>query len=312
MKKSVILFLIFFYLLDAFGQNAVSITIDDIPYVKRFEKDGYKSELLNTLDSLQIPIAVFVNESRIYHTDSVNLNIKLLDEWAKREYVTLANHSYSHPRYSDVGFDIFTADIIKGEFMIKELAQKYDKTIKYFRFPFNDCGKDSLQQDSINIFLKNKGYIITPFTIESSDYLYNELFEYYIDNKLLQDAERISNQYLDFTITLFDYFDSLTQAEYGRKVKQIYLCHDNPLNGYSLPKLIERLKRMEYKFISLDEAMNDKIYNQPSFYYKKYGVSWVFRWVKDSDKRKLLFRSEPDVELLLFLQEYKKVLNKNP
>jgi len=77
--KYSLLALFFLFYHSIFSQKNVSITIDDVPNTSMFKKDGYKSILLEKLDSLKIPIAIFINESLIYKTDSVAKNFELLN-----------------------------------------------------------------------------------------------------------------------------------------------------------------------------------------------------------------------------------------
>ena len=76
----------------AVAQKKVSITIDDVPNTSGYERDGFSSKLLQQLDSLSIPIAIFVNEGLIYKSDSLSKNFELLNNWSSKDYVTLGNH----------------------------------------------------------------------------------------------------------------------------------------------------------------------------------------------------------------------------
>jgi len=199
-------------------QKNVSITIDDIPNTSRFEKDGYQSALLEKLDSLEIPIAIFINEGKIYQTDSISKNFELLNNWVRKKYITLGNHSFNHSRYSTSGFDLFAKEIVNGEAISRELSKKYKKNLTYFRFPFNDLGQDSLQHSQIKDFLKEKEYVIAPFTIESSDWMYNAVYEYYLDNKEFEKAKEIGEQYVVKTLEYFDFFEILAKEDYNRSI----------------------------------------------------------------------------------------------
>jgi peptidoglycan/xylan/chitin deacetylase (PgdA/CDA1 family) len=280
----------------SFSQCAVSITIDDIPNTRQYEKDGYKSLLLAKLDSLKIPIAIFINEGFIYTTDSVVKNFSIFNEWVKRDYITLGTHTFSHLRYSETNFDLFKNDLIKGQNITSELAKKNNKSVSYFRFPFNDLGKDSLQHELINDCLKEKGYTITPFTIESSDYMFNTLYSYYLKTGDKTKAKKIEEKYIEITLEYFDYFDSIGVIKHDRHVNQIFLCHENALNINCLPVLYNVLKVKGYSFISLNEALKDKIYSQNDLYFDKWGISWFYRWIEDKEERTRLMRNEPKME----------------
>jgi len=180
LKFTLTLFIFILIHFAATGQSKISITIDDVPNTRLFEQDNYESKLLKKLDSLNIPIAIFINEGLIYRTDAFSKNFELLNQWAQRKYITLGTHTYSHPYYSKIGFEDFSHDIIKGEIITKELGKHYQKEVKYFRAPYNDLGKDSIEQFKLDSFLNKNGYISTPFTVESSDWMYNAVYRYHL------------------------------------------------------------------------------------------------------------------------------------
>ncbi|WP_103072527.1 polysaccharide deacetylase family protein [Aquimarina sediminis] len=281
-----------------FCQKKVAITIDDVPNTIQYEKDGYNSLLLKKLDSLSVPITIFVNEGLLYKTASPDKNFKLLTEWYKKEYITLGNHSFNHSRYSVVGIDSFKTEIIKGAYISKELANHYKKPLRYFRFPYNDMGKDSIQHHAVREFLTNTGYTITPFTIESSDWMYNSVYLHYLEKGDIEKAREIGRQYVNKTIAYFDFFEKASHDLYRRPIHHIYLCHDNRINADYLDVLLHALKKKNYEFITLDEALSDKVYDQEDRYYHKWGVSWMYRYLDDKRVRSKLMKSEPSTQQL--------------
>jgi len=294
--KAILLAVFIFQSVFAQAQKQVAITIDDVPNTKKFQQDRFKAQLLKKLDSMQLPVAIFINEGKIYATDSVSKNFQLLNDWAKRKYITLGNHTFSHPRYSDVGFDAFTSDIDKGESIIRELAKKLGKPLKHFRFPFNDLGKDSLQRKEIENYLAQKDYQVTPFTIESTDWAFDIAYEYYLAKGDKANAKIIGEKYVSKTIEIFDFFEAQSELQFHRQISQIYLCHDNSLNADYLPKIIRLLKAKKYTFISLDEALKDKVYQQKNNYHKKWGISWFYRWMTSQGEISRVMKKEPNNE----------------
>ena len=278
----------------AYSQKTIAITIDDVPNVGLYESNQYRSTLLKRLDSLQLPIAIFINEANVYRTDSIGRNTSLLGEWAARRYVTLGNHSYSHPAYSMVGFTRFSEEVTKGEQITTRLARKEKKDVRYFRFPFNDLGKDSAEHLAIRNFLHKEGYLIAPFTVESQDWMYTVLYERYLKEGNPSEAKRVAMKYVDLTLSRLDYFEGLADARYHRPIAQIYLCHDNALNADYLPVLIKAFKARKYSFVSLAEALKDDVYNLEDYYQGKAGFSWIYRWIKDPQERMKLMRAEPE------------------
>lgn len=301
-KTGILLLLIFLFIQTNYAQYQVAITIDDVPNTQR---KGFSDKLLTRLSKLDIPLAIFINEGKIYEGSDLGHNFAQLTRWIKPPKITLGNHTFSHARYSTVGLAHFQKDISKGAFITRELAKKYRKPLQYFRFPYNDLGKDSLQHVQIKRFLESQKYRLTPFTIESSDWMFNYLYEHYLKKGQRQEAQRIGNTYVQKTLEYFKYFEQLAQKLYKRPVSHIYLCHDSPLNADYLPDLLENLKGRKYTFISLDDALKDQIYQQDDRYHKKWGVSWLYRWIKNRKLRSLLMNKEPSLQAIF--KEYQKI-----
>ncbi len=276
-----------------YGQSFVAMTIDDIPRTGKTLMENYKSKLLNVLDSLNIPITIFVIEGLVYKGDNIDKNFELLNNWMNRSYTTIGYHSTEHPRYSDVGLDSFMIDIAKGEYNIRELAKKHGKSVDYFRFPYNDLGKDSIEHYNIERFLSSRNFKIAPFTVESNDWAYCYVYEYYLGKNDSAKANSVARDYISMTLSYFDFFDSLSIKVYGKKIKHIYLCHDNVLNADYLPVLVNELKKKGYTFISFDEALKDPLYQQKDLYYKKWGISWLYRWIENQKEINSLQKQEP-------------------
>ena len=136
-------------------------------------------------------------------------------------------------------------------------------------------------------FLREKNYISTPFTVESSDWMFNHIYEYYLSHSEPEKAKEIGELYVSKTLDYFHFFDSLSIEKYGRKVNQIFLCHDNALNSKYLGEIVRKLKEENYNFISLETALQDPVYNQENQYYQKWGVSWFYRWMPMQQERTL-------------------------
>lgn len=274
-------------------ERSVAITIDDVPNVHLYAADGNSSGLLKKLDSLEMPVAIFINEGHLKQNTAFGQNKKLLESWISKSYITVGNHSYSHPNYGEIGFDAFCEEVLKGEELTKIVAENAGKKVEYFRFPFNGMGKDSAEQARIRQFLNEHHYISTPFTVESEDWLFTQLYEKALKEGKVEEARKIGNRYVDLSLKLFDHFDKVALKVVGKPIKQIYLCHDNRLNTDYLPVLIQKLKEKQYTLISLAEAMDEPAYRLPLHYHGNWGFSWLYRWVKDAGERRSLMQTEP-------------------
>lgn len=278
----------------SFGQSFVTITIDDVPNTGKTRNENYKSKLLNALDSLNVPVTIFVTEGLIYKGDNKDKNVELLNEWMSRKYTTIGYHSSEHSRYSAVGLYSFRNDVEKGENFVRDMAKKNGKSVDYFRLPYNDLGKDSTEHAVLEKYLSSRNFKVAPFTVESEDYAYCYVYEYYLAQNDSAKANAIAMDYVNMTMTIFDYFDSLCLKIYGRQIKHIYLCHDNVLNADYLPVLVNELKKKNYSFISFEETLKDPLYSLKDKYYKKWGISWLYRWIEDQSVVSSFLKQEPE------------------
>ncbi|MGC3943052.1 MAG: polysaccharide deacetylase family protein [Chryseolinea sp.] len=294
MKTKLILAVVFALSTSAVAQKKVSITIDDVPNSRLYKSEGFRSRLLHMIDSMKLPVAIFINEVRIFDVDEADKSLNLFDEWLASPNVIPGNHGYQHRMYSNEGIDSFQIDVLQGEAITTPLAKRYGKNENYYRFPYNDLGKDAAQHKQAADFLKTRNYIITPYTVHSDDWLVTQLYEYYKSHGRTKDAERIGQAFVDFTLKNFDYIESITDKKLGRNVSQIYLMHDNLLNADYLDDLLSALVKRGYTFITLDEALKDPVYKQQDYYEQRYGISWVYRWIKDEKQRMQLMKAAPD------------------
>lgn len=306
MKRSLIILVLLFLTLSAMGQKRVAITIDDVPNTTLYHARDKVSPLLSTINSLHLPVTVFINEGNIYHAGTEAGNLHLLSEWISLPGVTPGNHTFSHLRASQVDASLFTRDVIKGETHTRRLASTHGKTLDLFRFPYNDLGADSLQQATLRSLLAEQGYQVVPFTIESSDWMFSHLYEHYLNMEKPREAERIATAFVDYTLAMFDHFETVShEMMFSRPVPHIFLCHDNALMAHSLPGIVNHLQRRGYSVISLRQALADPAYRMQEHYHGKWGFSWIYRWIEDPVSRKEIMQAEPS--MMDYYREYESL-----
>jgi hypothetical protein len=264
MNQSFFILSIFFYLTSFSQSKKVTITIDDMPFngisktVSVKEIDRINSKLLKKINIEKTPVTAFMNGNQCLSNDNTQERIKILQKWINDTLVTLGNHTLKHLNHSQNNLDSFKEDLMMNDFLIRSFSK--NKPLTYFRFPFNATGKDSLCQKERYDYLKSKNYISTPFTIESSDYIFNTLYCHELDLGNKKRADSIAECYLQLTINLFNQMEKNSIELFGRNVNQIYLCHANKLNADYYSQLIQRIKNLNYSFVSLEETLKDEIY----------------------------------------------------
>jgi hypothetical protein len=68
----------------------------------------------------------------------------------------------------------------------------------------------------------------------------------------------------------------MSSALFGRPIKQILLLHANELNADNFDALAQLIKARGYRFITLDEALSDPVYQFPDRY--KATSDWLNLW----------------------------------
>ena len=140
MKKTIICLAIIGYLpcLLWGQQKQMCITIDDLPVVhysikKQAHLEYITQKLIQTFKDYDIPAIGFVNEKKLYEKGELDSKkVALLEQWLENGY-ELGNHTYAHPNYNEVGLEVFSADILKGEEVCKPLTKRYKSQYIYFR-----------------------------------------------------------------------------------------------------------------------------------------------------------------------------------
>ncbi|UII31853.1 polysaccharide deacetylase family protein [Fulvivirga ulvae] len=297
---------------SAVGQSkTVAITLDDLLVAGASgytieEIEDVNDRLLGHLDKLDIPVTGFVNEKSLYIKGEIDRRSEVLSAWARRDKLTLGNHTFSHPSFHDTKLEDFKSEVLKGEIITRMILDEVGKPLRYFRFPFNSAGSDSTSKASFEKFLEEKGYVIAPMTVESSDYIFNTLYKKAKKEGDKKQMNKVSQAYLHHTDTLFEFFENMALETQGRSIPHIFLGHVNELHADIMPQLVGLLKKRGYTIISLDEAMKDEVYQQKDPYVGKWGFSWMHRWNVENRIDWLRKEPEPNQKIL----EDFKMLNK--
>jgi hypothetical protein len=127
-------------------------------------------------------------------------------------------------------------------------------------------------------FLTERGYTVTPFTVEHVDYAFERLWTDAVDRGDAELAQSTLQLYLEHLDTAFDYAESFSLELFGREIPQVFLIHVNRVNAEALDDMLTRLERRGYRFVSLDEALDDPAYRTPDTYVGPWGMSWLHRW----------------------------------
>jgi peptidoglycan/xylan/chitin deacetylase (PgdA/CDA1 family) len=261
-------------------RRTVALTFDDLPEV--FSRDvatmrRNTTELLRTLKLHRAPAIGFVNEGKLHRPGEIDARTAVLKQWVDAG-MTLGNHTFSHLRLLNTPLLAYEDDVIKGEVITRQLMSARQPYQLYFRHPYTSTGPNKEVKAAFESFLRERGYKVAPFTIENSDYIFNQIYFDASRNKDTALMERLHRTYLDYNDAQFEFFERLSIETFGREISQILLIHANDINADCLDELLKRLEARGYRFVTLDQAMEDKAYQTRDDYIGLHGPSWMHRW----------------------------------
>lgn len=281
-------------------KKQVCFSFDDLPFVTYYIHDttftrNLFDKLASTLRNNRIPAIGFVNEMKLCDKEKlVKSQVDLLFYWVNNG-LDLGNHTFSHLDYNTIPFPIFTQDILKGGLVTGEILKGANRKLKYFRYPYLHAGNSKARSDSLINFLSDHGYIAAPVTFDNDDYLFAAAYEKCmkgVDSNLMS---QIGHDYITYTERKLKYYQKQTQNLFGRDIRHILLLHPSFLNACYLDSLILLFRKNDYDFISLDEALKDKVYKAEITRFGNWGISWIDRWALSQGKKGDFFKDEPAV-----------------
>jgi peptidoglycan-N-acetylglucosamine deacetylase len=279
---------------SAFAQTkTIALTFDDLPYAGLKEKsedvDVARRDIASILAVLKAhhaPAIAFVNEVKLQYANQLDARVALLDEWLDGG-VPLGNHTYSHKDMNHTPLPEFEAEVIRGEVITRRLMNARGLDYKYFRHPFLRTGATLADKNAFEAFLKERGYVVAPVTLENLDWLYNTVYVSALKGADRELPNRVLAAYIDQANTHLDYYEKMTRNLFDRDIATVMLLHSNHINSVMLDKVLTTFESRGYKFVTIDEALKDPAYQTADNYTGPYGYPWQHRWAitlgKDPD-----------------------------
>jgi peptidoglycan/xylan/chitin deacetylase (PgdA/CDA1 family) len=280
--------------LPAAAQRSVAITIDDLPVAQSgpqacdFDRlVPLTSRLLAPIRKDRIPVTAFVIAGNCPKLTPEQRR-QVLRTWIHAG-VELGNHTYSHHDFNSTSAGDFEQDILRAEPVIKDANG--GQPIRYFRFPMLHTGPDAATKKRLADFLAQHGYRQAVVTFDNSDWMFSYVYTGALargDNAL---ANRTRDAYIPYMESVVAFFEKRAVEVAGREFPQILLMHANQLNSEMFPALLDMFRRRGYRFVSLDQALADTVYQLPETYAGPGGFSWIHRWSKTKG---MANKGEPD------------------
>ena len=295
MKFAVLVLVFLGAAFSVFGQKtarSIAVTIDDLPVVSTRKDLKNRQEitrkLLGHITKAKVPAIGFVNENKLYTDEKRDeAQIDLLRAWTSAN-LELGNHTFSHVNIANVPLEKYKDEILKGEIITKELLAAKGLKPRYFRHPFLWTGLSLETKSDLGRFLSEHNYTIAPVTIDNADWIFARAYDNAFDKNDKKLMKQIGAAYVPYLDAKMDYWERQSIKIFGREIRQILLLHANFINSDYFDDIAKMLKKRNYKFVSLDEALKDEAYKLPDNFIRRNGISWLHRWALDKGRENVL------------------------
>ncbi len=241
----------------------MAITFDDLPAssLASIEK------MASALKQHQVPSPYgFVNGSYIYKrgVDST-AKLAILDYWLQQGFL-LGNHSFNHVA---IKRQKSLADAQKNSQMNEQVlaqVERYNNRTQkddlVYRYTFLDEGFNSEVGTGFRNYLTTAGYKIAHVSINPADWVWAEKYQVCRQKGDTAAMNSLKSAFISYTLDVLKSRQEASQMLLQREIKHILLLHFNEFTADVLEPLLAALSQAGVKFISLDEAMGDPLYQQ--------------------------------------------------
>ncbi|PZP34532.1 MAG: polysaccharide deacetylase [Roseateles depolymerans] len=275
----------------------IAITIDDLPYasttpISLDEAAALNQALLATLRRHGAKAVGFVNEDKLLRPGQIDAGVALLQAWLDVG-MELGNHNFGHVGLWKGSLAQNQDAVLQGEVFTRWLTQRQGAPLRYYRHPYTQTGRDEAEREAFEGFLAAHGYTVAPFTVEHDDSLFACVYERLQgpDRAALQ--ARVADEYDAHLRRSVAVFETMSGELFGRQIPQVLLIHATRLNADTLERSLRTLAELGYRFVPLDEALQDPAYRSPARASGRFGPSWLARWAR-AQGVKLSVYGQPD------------------
>ncbi len=284
--------------------RAVAVTFDDLPGPRGGVVSNAPAalhdnaaRLLAALRAHAVPAVGFVNE-RALVVEGEGLaereaRLGVLRLWLDAG-MELGNHTYSHPDLNQKPLEDFEADLVRGEPTLLALLAPRGQRLRYFRHPMLHVGRELAKRQAFEAFLARRGYTIAPVTIDNDEYIYAAVYASALRRNDREAAQRIGADYLRYMESVFAFIEEVSRGLTGREIRQVLLLHANSLNADAFDSLARTMEARGYRFVTLDEALQDEAYRLPDTYVGEWGLSWLHHWELTAGRKRSPSPDPPD------------------
>jgi peptidoglycan/xylan/chitin deacetylase (PgdA/CDA1 family) len=267
--------------------RAVAVTFDDLPGpAAGLPADNLSTlramtrKLLASLAEHEVPAVGLVTTKHLYADGDAPENLRarrdIVKMWLEAGH-ELGNHSHSHWSLNRVPLEDYQEDVIRAEREMEAILAAGRKP-RYFRHPMLHVGTDLETRRAFEAWLRTRGYEIAVVTMDNDDYIYAAAYAAALRRGEEDLARRLGEDYLRYMEEVFEFWETVAQEVVGREIPHVLLLHANAINADHFRRLAEMMEGRGYRFVRLEEALEDEAYGSPDTWVGRWGLSWLHHW----------------------------------
>jgi peptidoglycan/xylan/chitin deacetylase (PgdA/CDA1 family) len=238
----------------------VALTFDDLPVHGPLPPGMARADVANSivhaLQAARAPASYgFVNAKGIQQEPA---SAAVLQIWRAAGF-PLANHTFSHMDLDANSAESWEQDLVANEQTLKDSMGSEDW--HWLRYPYLREGDTPEKYRVIRGFLSGHGYKVAEVTISFDDYAYNAPYTRCLAKNDQPGIEQLKKSYMDGAADSLQQSRAMSNAIFGRDIKQVMLLHIGAFETVMLPHLLDLLKERGFTLITLPEAQSDPAYS---------------------------------------------------
>jgi peptidoglycan-N-acetylglucosamine deacetylase len=251
--------------------DPLAVTIDDIPWVGATHPGETQLDatrrLLAALAAHGVTAVGFVN------CDRVTKDSPVLRAWLDAGQ-RVGNHTAAHLDLNRAEPGRWLRDARRCHAFVEDL----DDGIVWFRYPYLHQGQTAARRRAAAELLAELGSRNAHVSIDTSDWI---LAAAYGDALRRGDAalqREIGAAFIDHVLAAAAHYRAVARERAQRDIAHVLLLHANALVADHLDDLLGSLRAEGFRFVPLEDALADPVYDRPDDYTGPDGLSWLYRF----------------------------------
>ena len=242
------------------GRLKIAITIDDmlllrgVPMAPGHSVPSNIRAMISALKAHRVAgVYQFSNTAPLEDDESL---LKVFDLWVESGH-HVANHTHNHPPLNWVDADTYARDIEQAEKYLGRYINQAPR--RCFRFCMDLWGDTACKCDAILGKLEDMGYTPIPVSIGFHDIRWNAAYCRVLKRGSAEDAAQIRRAYVESALHELRIHAANARTVFGRDPIHIWLIHGTSIAADCLEQILNGFRAAAVDFVSLDEAMGDRM-----------------------------------------------------